>query len=534
MDVEAIALTHTRHPIHITLLLAALASACMPVFCAELRTVCTITVNSSDEKETFQKRLPRDRYRFIELLDKGSGDWMKSSCEMAIPCDVLVISGHFNAGDSFYSDKTESTEQLNVDDLERASCSNSCPGLFSRLKEVYLFGCESLNPDASRYSSSHGESGLERMRRIFASVPVIYGFSSSAPLGPNAATLLGRYFDGTTQVGTGQASPQLLRIFSPNHMAATRGVGESGDGAARRGQICQFFDERLTPERKLALVYGMMRRDMGQASAFFERIEHLLASVTDAQRQSPPYLRALAEISADDATRERFLAAERATRGAPLRSRMIALADNLGWLSPEDRRTELAGLIGDVLANPAIGFADVELICSMPEASDLNLEVSRSRIAPRARRAASDAVLACMGDAQARERTLAVLASADDRDVQVAQVFLRHRPVSDAREQRAMARQIALMPGTAAQVRALDTLGRLHVTDREVVEELTRSFAAATSVAVQRAIAEIFLRSGARALAQPDLASVLREHRIKSPNGDDLVEVLIRRLQAPS
>jgi hypothetical protein len=97
-----------------------------------------------------------------------------------------------------------------------------------------------------------------------------------------------------------------------------------------------------------------------------------------------------------------------------------------------------------------------------------------------------------------------------------------------------MARKIARMPGTAAQVRALDTLGRLHVTDREVVEELTRSFTAATSVAVQRAIAEIFLRSGPKAIARPDLASILREHRLESPNGDDLVEVLIRRLQSPS
>jgi len=536
LDVEAIALAGMKHLFHITLLLALLAAGSLSAARAEPRTVCTITVNSSDEKEAFQKRLPRARYRFVELLEKGRDDWMKSSCEMAIPCDVLVISGHFNAGDSFYSDKVEAKEQLNVDELERASCSNSCPALFSRLKEVYLFGCESLNPDASKYSSSHSESGLERMRRIFANVPVIYGFPSSAPLGPTAAALLDRNFDGAAlSVGSGHASSRLLRSFSANHMTAVAGVGQSGDGAARRGQICQFFDARLTPAGKLAWVHAMMQRDMGQASAFFERIEHLLASLTDAERLTPAFLSALAEISVDDATRERYLAVERATRSAPLRSRMIALADNLGWLSPEERTTELAGLIGDVLASPSIGFADVDLVCSMGEVPDLNREVLGARVVPsRSRNAAPDAVLACLGDAQARERTLAALTSADDRDVQVAQVYLRHRPVSDAKELRAMARKIARMPGTAAQVRALDTLGRLHVTDREVVEELTRSFAAATSVAVQRAIAEIFLRSGPKAIARPDLASVLREHRLESPNGDDLVEVLIRRLQSPS
>ena len=38
---------------------------------------------------------------------------------------------------------------LPVEEMERASCSESCPGLFSRLKEVYLFGCETLSPAAS-------------------------------------------------------------------------------------------------------------------------------------------------------------------------------------------------------------------------------------------------------------------------------------------------------------------------------------------------------------------------------------------------
>jgi hypothetical protein len=525
-----------KHLFHITLLLALLAAGSFSAARAEPRTVCTITVNSSDEKEAFRKRLPKARYRFVELLEKGRDDWMKSSCEMAIPCDVLVISGHFNAGDTFYSDKVEAKEQLNVDELERASCSNSCPALFSRLKEVYLFGCESLNPDASKYSSSHSESGLERMRRIFANVPVIYGFPSSAPLGPTAAAMLDRNFDGAAlSVGSGHASSRLLSSFSASHMTVVAGVGQSGDGAARRGQICQFFDARLTPAGKLAWVHGMMQRDMGQASAFFERIEHLLASLTDAERLTPDFLNALAEISVDDATRESYLVVERATRSAALRSRMIALADNLGWLSPEERTTELTGFIGDVLASPSIGFSDVDLVCSMSEVPDLNREILRARVLPsRARNAAPDAVLACLGDTQARERTLAALTSADDRDVQVAQVYLRHRPVSDAKELRAMARKIARMPGTAAQVRALDALGRLHVTDREVVEELTRSYAATTSVAVQRAIAEIFLRSGPKTIARPDLASVLREHRLESPNGDDLVEVLIRRLQSPS
>ena len=41
-----------------------------------------------------------------------------------------------------------------TDEMERASCSDSCPGLFSQLKEVYLFGCNTLNPGASKSASA--------------------------------------------------------------------------------------------------------------------------------------------------------------------------------------------------------------------------------------------------------------------------------------------------------------------------------------------------------------------------------------------
>jgi len=171
-----------------------LATLLVPHARAEKKTVCTITVNSADEKETFRRNLPKERYQFVELVEKGRPNWLASSCQKGIQCDVLVVSGHFNAGETFYSDSLQKDEYLEIDELERAACSGSCPGLFSRLKEVYLFGCESLNPDATNYSSAYGESGRDRMRRIFSQVPVIYGFSSAAPVGPTAGMLLGKYF----------------------------------------------------------------------------------------------------------------------------------------------------------------------------------------------------------------------------------------------------------------------------------------------------------------------------------------------------
>ena len=495
------------------------------------KTVCTVTVNSADEKEAFRRRLPPGEYRFVELVEKGRPDWLASACRTGVQCDVLIVSGHFNAGETFYSDDLARSDSLSIDELERASCSDSCPGVFAQLKEVYLFGCESLNPDASKYASAHGESGRARMRRIFADVPVIYGFSSAAPLGAAAAATIERHFDASPRtIGTGRASAGFLRAFSSNHMVATQGVRDGEPDSAYRDQVCGFFDERVTPAGKLAWVHAMMARDMVQASGFFERIEGMLAATSEADRGAPEFLLALAQASADDTVRESFLSTMRATRAAGLRSRMIAVATILGWLDSTQRTAELVLMMDDMLAGATIGFPEVELACSL----DIGTHTYRPPVAAPLRHPASaarTAVLACLGNEEARTRTVASLASADDRDVQAAQAYLRHRPVSDAAELRALARAISLMAGTSAQVRALDALGRHAIVDREIVEGLMRSFTATRSLAVQRAIAEIFLRSDPRAFARGDVADVLARTRIRSTSGDDLIDAVVRRLQ---
>jgi hypothetical protein len=127
---------------------------------------------------------------------------------------------------------------------------------------------------------------------------------------------------------------------------------------------------------------------------------------------------------------------------------------------------------------------------------------------------------------------LRALSGGDDQEVQSAQAYLRYRPLS-ADESRQVAMDIAKRAGNGGSVRALDTLARLQVADREVFQELARSFAAAKSANVQRAIAEVFLRSDPGAIPKPELASLLRQHRLKpAGGGEDLVDVLLRRLQS--
>src|SRR6185503_9287216 len=192
------------------------------------------------------------------------------------------------------------------------------------------------------------------------------------------------------------------------------------------------------------------------------------------------------------------------------------LAQALGWLSPDDLRAELVQMINDVVAGP-MGFVEVDLVCSLNLNHDLDRELANVKVpAMRAGKATHAAALACLGSREGHAQVLRALASADDQDVQAAQAYLRHRPPS-REELRDVALGIAKRAGNGIPVRALDTLARLHIADREVLEELTRSFAAAKTVNVQRAIAEIFLRSDPKAIPRLELAAALRQHRLKPP-----------------
>src|SRR4051812_8958981 len=141
-------------------LAAVLCAAVSASAIAAPKTVCTITVNSPDEKEMFRRSLPPGDYQFEELVERGRKDWLASACQQQIQCDALIISGHFDGGEEFYTDRLDASEYLTVEEMERASCSDSCPGVFANLKEVYLFGCNTLKPEP------HQAAGDEIVRSL--------------------------------------------------------------------------------------------------------------------------------------------------------------------------------------------------------------------------------------------------------------------------------------------------------------------------------------------------------------------------------
>jgi hypothetical protein len=525
---------------------------------ARKQTVCTITVNSPDEKATFRRHLPASKYDFIELVERDRADWLASACQASVACDVLVVSAHFDGDNEFFSDQLDVDEYLTVSELERVSCSNSCPALFSRLKEVYLFGCNTLSPvpqsgtsaevvrsllregrsraEAERHlrsiTAGHGETSRERMRQIFKGVPVLYGFSSTAPLGPIAGSTLTRYFRsvGIAEVGQGRVSSRLLSHFSPYGMSVAQGMTDSDRFIAARREMCQFVDDRLSPATRLAFVHQVLQRDVAEARFYLDRMQKLMRDLDERQRQIPAVAQVLEDIARDQTARARYLEFARHTVQPTARVRMIDLAHQLGWLSLDQQRHELAAMLGELQAQPEVGVAEINLACTLNRQHHLD-----GAAAPGAADDVPHAALrACLGSAKDRTRTLAGLISGREADVLAAQTYLGHRPMTEAAELRRLAAGVIGMPPSAAQTRALEALARQYVSDPEVLAMLTKLFAQTTSASVQAAVASILLRADRSALPATQVIATLLEKRLPSPARDDnVIDALIRRLQLP-
>lgn len=540
---------------------ALICAALSPTASAAPKTICTITVNSPDEKNTFRQHLPPGEYQFVELVERGRPDWLTSACQKRISCDALIISGHFDGGTEFYTDRFDVSEYLTVDEMERAACSDSCPGVFSQLKEVYLFGCNTLNAeprqtvsgeimrslirsgntpeDAAQRSSllgeRHAESNRDRMRSIFKEVPVLYGFSSLAPLGRNAGPLLERYFQTAPagEIGSGNVSTSLLGLFAPSSMTVTTGLSKSEPQSRLRGDACYLLDERVGAEKKVAFMHQVLQRDMAEVRMFLGHLERYAGSISVVQRITPNTAAALATIASDEAARRRYLEFARDADEPTVRTRMMALAKNLGWLTPAQEQSEFISMISQRMDRNTLGRDEVDLACSRGQASedDPSLKALAARALKSGKLAAAAAV-ACLGSAAAHERVMRAVTSGSSDDVTIAQAYLRHRPLTDPGDLRTLAFAIGRMSSPAAQVRALETLAQQRPTDAVSMREIARLFPLAKSVDVQRAIARMLIRADHALLGQPELARTLIQHRIKSPDGDDMIDTLIRLLLA--
>ena len=203
-------------------MVAAVVVACLWTRPTAGQTLCTVTLNSADEKAALRAAFPRAR--LIELTDyaapgSAGSDWLGASCRAGVSCDLLLVSGHF--ANTFFG---ESRLDLPLQSLERQTCGGSCQSVLKRPPLVFLFGCNTLatkardhrTPEqyrrvlledrldptfaervvALRYSPL-GPETRERMRRVFGNAALVFGFSSVGPVGTAAKPRFERFLRAT-------------------------------------------------------------------------------------------------------------------------------------------------------------------------------------------------------------------------------------------------------------------------------------------------------------------------------------------------
>ena len=269
--------------------------------------VCSITINSSDEIETFKKYLNPENFEFVELVplykksNPNNTHWFSSACrnKEKYKCDIVVISGHF--GGLFFGEKHNYI--LPVDLMERQACSNSCQNLLSNAQEVFLFGCNTLAsknqnqrtpeeyldvllhynmaPDlaetvvATRYLP-FGLSFQDQMRFVFSNPSSsLYGFSALSPLGKDIRRPLANYFEKINQQYGSYASylkqknksPEtknaFLRKTISGTISETKGLGPEDKQYPQFQKMCRLYQDDIEVANGMKEIESLIKSGNG-------------------------------------------------------------------------------------------------------------------------------------------------------------------------------------------------------------------------------------------------------------------------------
>ena len=394
-------------------------------------TVCTVTINSSEEKEVFESYLG-EAFNFVELtnleqlkasetltnsndlnsyLDVAEGifterviknkeDWFLEACQLGIECDILVISGHF--GGSFFG---SSGYSLSLSELQRRSCQESCSGILRKPKEVFLFGCNTTagktsdhrSPEeytrvliedgfsrrqaeqisAFRYSPI-GEKTKDRMRQVFPHSR-IYGFHSLAPSGKNIRPRLKRYFESVSDYKS-----HLLKFPTDEENVlwsrAMKGQWiRSVDGSGGiENPMCVL--EKEEPLYKKLLWVGEVLSDDERSLSYIPMIDFYFRDLERRFGEDweffPGEEQSLLErIQFNEEGRYRV----DELLGRPIEGVISAQVEVLnfgrrvGWYDDEAYNERLKILIGDIFAEN-LDLEDKDFICSLRVVLDISLE----------------------------------------------------------------------------------------------------------------------------------------------------------------
>lgn len=364
-------------------------------------TVCTATINSRDEGDTFKSQLNPADFDFVELTNfndktQGSDNWFQHACESGVKCDVLVVSGHF--GGNFFG---ASNYSLQLKDLETNSCQNRCPGILAHPKEVYLFGCNTLagkekdtrtpqqyldvlvrdgveRADAERIVAARygpfGSSYRDRMERVFEGVPMIYGFSSIGPLGSHVKTSLSEYLSALgnlkvhlDSVNVRSDNSTWMNVMKSYNRALGHGLTKNIPGYEIKTNSCSLSDDNKNLSERLSLATGMLEREpmlyLPTVSSFINsKMEHPEYSTRDENdlKQTRAQLTQLTSRGDLFDLFKRTADMEGVT--ASIKVDLLKSERNLGWITTSEFGSQMRQTFAAHTANPTTSGSD--FICS--------------------------------------------------------------------------------------------------------------------------------------------------------------------------
>jgi hypothetical protein len=434
---------------------------------ARLR-VCTLALNGPDEVETFRSYLGTDEFDFVDLTSTLAPDPSDDRtapairCPAELRCDVVVISAEF--GGRFFG---SSGRSVSLQDLEEASCQPACAGVFHAPQEIFLLACNTLatkdqdtrtpaeylsvlrahgfdEADAERVVAIRygplGQSFRETIRRVFAGVPRLYGFSTVAARGETTAVQLARYFTARADYARhllttwDDPSPNraLEAAFAHTGMTQVSGLAPDDPGAGDHDVICRLYDDDGPLVDRLRVVRDLMSRD--DALSFVPTVEAFL-SAHDPATFGRKERAVFAEIQAADDARAEVLRLVEQLDVSALQIELAHLAERLGWMSREKLRVLAANGVRELLARRLTSEL-VDVTCAITQHEPVG-KLFRSADLPGLlfERAEGLRLVACLAppDAAVNARLLAAL---DDQDESVrswaAYALTRRLPLDDA------------------------------------------------------------------------------------------------------
>ncbi len=331
--------------------------------------------------------------------------------------------------------------------MEEASCQARCAGLFRRPREVFLLACNTLatkNEDSRspeqylRVLLDHGfdraaaervvqirygplgPSFRESLRRIFAGVPRIYGFSSVAPRGEYSAAMLARYFRSTgnyteTLRHAGHDTTRnraLFAAFGGTSLSQVTGLTPEESGEIDRRHICALYDESIPLVERLRIAYGLLLR---QDALTFAPTLQVLLSRHPPESLSPSEASVLAEIENLDGARRQVMQLVRSLNVSALQLELAHFAVLVGWLHRAEFHAIAADGAAKLLREPLTSEV-VDIMCEITKHESLSDDFGVGDIPPLLYRDAEGLrLLSCLAPSDPRivPRVVSALATAD-------------------------------------------------------------------------------------------------------------------------